>query len=98
MTNKAKVTYWQKHILDWRQSDLTQTAYCIQHDLKLATFSYWRKRFAGPISTGKLIPLSAQLFSEPMIIISAGRLRIEVPLNALEQTFPIIHRGMLETD
>jgi hypothetical protein len=29
----------------WQQSDQTQKDFCREHDLKLATFHYWQKRF-----------------------------------------------------
>jgi hypothetical protein len=37
--------YWKQHIESWRSSGTTQTAYCIQHELKPHQFTYWKKRF-----------------------------------------------------
>jgi transposase-like protein len=32
----------QQHIDNWRQSGLSQSAYCRENNLKLATFHYWK--------------------------------------------------------
>lgn len=44
MTRLQKHADWQQHLQAWETSDLTQSAYCEQHRLKLATFTYWRAR------------------------------------------------------
>jgi len=46
MANEKKAAFWKKHLSGWRQSDLSQKAYCEKHNLKFATFGYWRKRLA----------------------------------------------------
>ena len=40
---------WQQHIDQWRDSGLTQTEYCAQHDINSRYFSTWK---------GKLMPKS----------------------------------------
>jgi hypothetical protein len=44
MTRLQKHADWQQHLQAWETSGLTQSAYCEQHRLKLATFTYWRAR------------------------------------------------------
>ena len=44
MTRLQKHADWQHHLQAWETSGLTQNAYCEQHRLKLATFTYWRAR------------------------------------------------------
>ena len=46
MTNKLeeKRTRWQQHIHDWRESGLTQKAYCDSHNLKPNQFWYWQRQ------------------------------------------------------
>ncbi len=33
--------YWAEHIRGWKSGGLSQAAYCAQHDLKVASLSYW---------------------------------------------------------
>ncbi len=96
MANSEKATYWEQHHCGWRQSGLTQKAYCAQHDLKLSAFSYWRKRFSRPTTGNKLIPLAVHHRAEGMVVIATGALRMEVPLGSLEQVLPIIQRSFPE--
>lgn len=92
MANPDKRAFWQQHHQQWQQSGLTQKAYCQQHELKLANFRYWRSRLQakGAVSA-KLIPLGPRSV-EPVLSISAGALRIEIPLAAVDQTLPIVLR------
>lgn len=40
----AKAAAWRQRIEQWRQSGLTQAAFCRQRNLALATFQWWRRR------------------------------------------------------
>lgn len=91
MSNSTKTAFWQKHFADWPQSGLSQKAYCAQHNLKLATFGYWRRRLATPTNK-KLIPVTVHRPAEATIILTAGGMRMEVPLSALEPVLSIMHR------
>lgn len=42
METKEKV--WESRIADWKHSGLSQRQYCLEHELALATFCWWRKR------------------------------------------------------
>ncbi|WP_444930505.1 IS66 family insertion sequence element accessory protein TnpA [Microbulbifer sp. SSSA002] len=44
MDNQSKSDFWQEHITAWNSSDLSQTAYCQHHQLKLSTFTYWHNK------------------------------------------------------
>lgn len=94
MTHKTKAAYWQQHLSNWQESDLTQKDYCTQHALKQANFSYWRKRLATPATSNKFIPLTLTHPSNAKIVISVASLRIEVPVEFLEEALPIIHRSL----
>lgn len=91
MSNSTKAAFWQKHVTDWPQSGLSQKAYCAQHNLKLATFGYWRRRLAIPTNK-KLIPVAFHRPTEATIILTAGGMRMEVPLSALEPVLSIVRR------
>ena len=51
---------WEKHVLSWKASGLTQQTYCEQHELNPKTFSYWlrKTRPKQVIGSGKsILPL-----------------------------------------
>ena len=41
---ESKADFWQRHIEDCSRSSLTQSQYCKEHFLALATFCYWKKK------------------------------------------------------
>jgi hypothetical protein len=91
MTITTKAAFWQKHFTDWQQSGLSQKAYCAQHDLKIATFGYWRRRLATPVSR-KLIPVTIHRPEETIVTLTAGGIRMEVPLSALEPVLSLMRK------
>lgn len=38
--------YWQDHMEGWRQSGLSQAAYCRRHNLKYVNFRKWKERLS----------------------------------------------------
>ena len=49
-----KGSTWAAIIRDWKESTLTQRAYCLEHDLSYSAFCYWSRAFkakAGPEET-----------------------------------------------
>ena len=44
-THTALQNKWYKHIQAWKQSNLSQKAYCDQHNLKSSQLSYWSRKF-----------------------------------------------------
>jgi len=41
-----KQRHWQQHIESWRKSELSQAAYCREHQLKPHRFSYWKRKLS----------------------------------------------------
>ena len=39
-----KQMYWQTHIEQWSQTDLSQAAYCRNNNLKIKSFTYFKSR------------------------------------------------------
>lgn len=39
--------FWYEHVVSWRQSGLTQSAYCRREGLILHQWHYWRKKLDG---------------------------------------------------
>ena len=52
---KAGRVQWESRLFEWKQSGLSQSAFCRQHDLRLRSFQYWKKKLDPPaISEAKL--------------------------------------------
>ncbi len=41
-----KAAWWKPHLDGWRNSGLSQAAYCRQHGLSLSCFGYWHRTLA----------------------------------------------------
>jgi hypothetical protein len=61
--NQRAKSFWLDHIRQWEQSELSQAAYCRQHDLCEQKFSY-RKRQSS--------------FAKPAVNLSAGFVQVQV--------------------
>ena len=57
---EQKRSYWKQHIERWQSSGTTQTAYCIQHELKSHLFAYWKKRFVQTDTGITFVPVKIQ--------------------------------------
>jgi hypothetical protein len=49
---------WYERIEDWKQSGLTQKAFCERHHLGLASFQRWRRIFMTQVQPRELSPVS----------------------------------------
>ena len=61
----SKEDFWREHIEHWRNSGMSQRAYCEQHDLKLHVFIYWKRKQDtshddSGASAGSFIPVSVK--------------------------------------
>lgn len=56
-TPEQKRRQWQAHIESWRQSGLSQVAYCREHRLKKHQFTYWKKRIRTKDQDIAFVPL-----------------------------------------
>lgn len=89
MKNEEKRTYWLNHIDAQKESGLTQEAYCAQHQLKKGTFGYWKTQLVPKENSNRLLPVTIQRDSTVSIYVPGG-VRIEAPLEAVEQLLPSI--------
>ena len=77
-------SYWQDHVEQWQHSGLTQVAYCRQQGLKVAQFSYWKKRLRpapSPGTTGgaaDFIAVQMAGASAALVVVLNEHLRVEV--------------------
>ena len=82
MVARQGTDYWQAQVEDWRQSGLSQIAYCKQRDLNIKSFRRWRtklQRAATPALTLVPVSVSAQIPEPPIRLHSPGGWRIELP-------------------
>lgn len=84
MAKRLGAEYWQWHLDAWRQSGLTQIAYCARHGLDVKTFYRWRRKgdaVALASSSLTLVPVSIGAPATGSIIRlhSPGGWRIELP-------------------
>lgn len=57
-TMHARRESWARHVQAWRDSGLTQVAYCQQHELKPKALAYWIRRHKQVSSPPTLVPLA----------------------------------------
>ena len=85
MTKRQTREFWERHLEGWRESGLTQIAYCTSHGLHIKSFSRWRSKAKEAAQAGNalltLIPLSvtAPGADRAIQLHSPGGWRIELP-------------------
>jgi hypothetical protein len=85
MTKRQTREYWERHLEGWRESGLTQVAYCTSHGLHIKLFGRWRSKAREAAQAGSalltLIPLSvaAPVVDKAIQLYSPGGWRIELP-------------------
>ena len=83
----ALSAHWKTHIYAWQSSDLSQAAYCRQHQLAYSTFSARLRELraeatASPSSPTVLLPIYVQPQSSPdagLVLHHAKGHRLELP-------------------
>jgi transposase-like protein len=63
MATRHSSEFWQAHLTAYQQTELTVTAYCVEHGLCAKTFYRWRSQLqAGsqPSPSLTLVPVSIQ--------------------------------------
>ena len=86
---EQKRAYWKQQIEAWQSSDMTQLAFCQEHDLKPHQFTYWKKRFVRTDAGVTFLPVKFQRqnFSSPVStsdslrILVGGDIEIQVGQN-----------------
>ena len=48
---RYKLNQWKDLITEWQESGKTRKAFCREHDLTVATFSYWRTKLNKLVGT-----------------------------------------------
>ena len=50
-TKMNRKPFWQKHLQAWSETNLTQAAYCRQHQISAAAFAWWKRQLQGKPKT-----------------------------------------------
>ena len=92
-SKQEKRQIWQNHVKAYSSSNLTQKAYCFQHDISYWSFNSWKRRLKKETVTSQFIEIPRnikenlgikQLHSEQLtnfeIILNNG-LKIKIPDN-----------------
>jgi hypothetical protein len=67
MAQRQGKEFWQGHLESWRQSGLTQVAYCAARGLSIKTFTRWRsKERDGLFGVGRRLTLVPVCASSPI--------------------------------
>ena len=73
--------FWLQHLQRWQRSDLTQVNYCLDHELSVAAFRWWRYRLKNdgiladkdtsartrPAKSGSFVEISVPKKKQPMV-------------------------------
>ena len=51
-------SFWESHVEQWRNCDLSQAAYCRSHHLKAHQFYHWRRRILAPQNEVSFLPVA----------------------------------------
>ena len=62
---QSKTEFWNRHIENWRNSDLTQVEYCRQNELNRHTFGYWKSKLNKKQVFKPFLPVSIQPEASP---------------------------------
>ena len=65
MEPAEKNKFWQAHIEAWKQSGISQSAYCRGKSLSLRSFGYWKKKFCGKKPPMAFVPVAVKRFLSP---------------------------------
>jgi hypothetical protein len=57
LKSAGKRRFWSEHLLGWQASGQSQREYCLQHELQLSGFTYWRRRLRNPDPVPGFVPV-----------------------------------------
>ena len=92
----SKAEIWQQHIDSWKDSGISQTAYCKQHKIKQHNMQYWRKRLSACGEKPRtLIPVTIKGSTTARLMLGS-QVSIELPSEHLADVLLALRdRGLL---
>ena len=71
--NYGKGILWQDRITGWQESGISQSQFCRENNLSLATFCYWKKRLVEQTDNKFIqVPIFSQKSEQVKLIIPGG--------------------------
>ncbi len=68
MKRSQKLKLWQEHLSQWQSTNISQAAYCRQHDLKHKSFSYYKRKFSETVSDKRKLSPTSKISQPPAFI------------------------------
>lgn len=95
-TMHARRESWARHVQAWRDSGLTQVAYCQQHELKPKALAYWIRRSKQTATPLTLVPLAVRESSvaETLLLQHASGWQLALPAGVDAAWLAGLLRGM----
>lgn len=75
MKRERKSFFWEKHLNEWRASDLSQAEYCRLNKLRIKSFAYWKKKEKAGEQPVVFVPVS---FDPPSAIKNDSSIKVIV--------------------
>ena len=96
---------WAVHVQRWRESGLTQAAYCQQHDLNRHTLTYWSWRLRREAETARDLPQATPALvpirvaapvatSLDLVLAWPSGLRLQLPIGTDAEWLAALLRGL----
>ena len=71
--------HWRRHVEAWRESGLSQAAYCHQQGLNRKTFSVWTRRIQDNLSLNKNASLELlPVHLEPLAAVTSNQASVKL--------------------
>lgn len=96
-TMHARRQSWAKHVQDWQASQLTQAAYCQQHDLNPKALAYRVRCHKQTTRSLTLVPLAVQepSVSGELLLQHANGWQLTLPTSVEASWLARLLRGMV---
>ena len=75
-------SFWKTHLSAWKETDLSQAAYCQKHELHVQRFGYWKRKLMGakkPSSKSQGFVHLKPVNSHPTSSFSVPPLAVQLP-------------------
>jgi len=72
--------FWENHINSWKESNISQAAYCHEHDLVVHRFGYWKRKLIdinnSSVKSQGFVQLNPR---QPAAVTSTSTLSLQLP-------------------
>jgi hypothetical protein len=85
--------FWARHLHRWKQSGLSQTQYCRQHQLSAPAFGWWKRQLATAQTRGNAATSPRQVHAKGGSFVELTRADGGIPAPADEVVYEIVLPG-----